>query len=130
MKLLRYGLAGQEKPAAIDANGEIRDLSEVVPNIAEEVLLPQSIERLKNTDLTILPRVDPKVRIGPCVGKVGKFICVGLNYADHAAEAGSEVGGEARSCVLHARVRRGVAATPGHMARSRRGRGLDAQPDQ
>jgi 2-keto-4-pentenoate hydratase/2-oxohepta-3-ene-1,7-dioic acid hydratase in catechol pathway len=94
MKLLRYGLLGQEKPGAVDANGQIRDLSEVVPDIAEEVLLPESIERLKNTDLTILPRVDPKVRIGPCVGHVGKFICVGLNYADHAAEAGAAVPSE------------------------------------
>src|ERR1700720_2279051 len=94
MKLLRYGLAGQEKPGAIDANGQIRDLSEVVPNIADEVLIPQSIERLKNTDLAILPRVDPTVRIGPCVGHVGKFICVGLNYADHAAETGAAIPSE------------------------------------
>ncbi len=80
MKLLRYGLVGQEKPGAIDANGQIRDLSQVVPDIGEEVLLPQSLERLEKTDLTTLPRVDGKVRIGPCVGHVGKFICIGLNY--------------------------------------------------
>ena len=94
MKLLRYGLPGQEKPGAIDANGQIRDLSQVVPDIAKEVLLPQSIERLKETNLTTLPRVDEKVRIGPCVGHVDKFICVGLNYADHAAEAGAAVPSE------------------------------------
>jgi 2-keto-4-pentenoate hydratase/2-oxohepta-3-ene-1,7-dioic acid hydratase in catechol pathway len=94
MKLLRFGVVGQERPGAIDANGQIRDLSEVVPNIAGEVLLPKSIERLKNTDLRLLPRVDAKVRIGPCVGQVGKFICVGLNYADHAAEAGAAVPSE------------------------------------
>jgi len=94
MKLLRYGLLGHEKPGALDANGHIRDLSQVVPDIAKEVLLPQSIERLKKTNLTTLPRVDEKVRIGPCVGHVGKFICVGLNYADHAAEAGAAVPSE------------------------------------
>ena len=87
-------MLGQEKPGAIDANGQIRDLSQVVPDIADEVLLPQSIERLKKTNLTTLPRVDEKVRIGPCVGQVGKFICVGLNYADHAAETGVAVPSE------------------------------------
>ncbi|HTE91295.1 MAG TPA: fumarylacetoacetate hydrolase family protein [Terriglobales bacterium] len=94
MKLLRYGLLGQEKPGAVDANGQIRDLSQVVPDIGGEVLLPQSMERLKKADLSVLPRVDAKVRIGPCVGHVGKFICVGLNYADHAAEAGAAVPSE------------------------------------
>src|SRR5438034_11701564 len=94
MKLLRYGLVGQEKPGAIDANGQIRDLSQVVPDIGEEVLLPQSIERLNKIDLTTLPRVDGKVRIGPCVGHVGKFICIGLKYADQAAEASTAVSSE------------------------------------
>src|SRR5947207_3379996 len=94
MKLLRYGLPGHEKPGALDANGQIRDLSQLVPDIAEAVLQPESIERLKKTDLVKLPRVDSTVRIGPCVGHVGKFICVGLNYADHAAEAGAAVPSE------------------------------------
>ena len=94
MKLLRYGLPGQEKPGVLDAAGQIRDLSQVVPDIAGEALLPEAIERLKKTDLTALPRVDAKVRLGPCVGSVGKFICIGLNYADHAAEAGAAVPGE------------------------------------
>jgi 2,4-diketo-3-deoxy-L-fuconate hydrolase len=94
MKLLRYGLLGHEKPGALDANGQIRDLSQVVPDIADEVLLPESIGHLKKTDLVKLPKVDPTVRIGPCVGHVGKFICVGLNYADHAAEAGAAVPSE------------------------------------
>ena len=94
MKLLRYGLLGHENPGALDANGEIRDLSQVVPDIAEAVLQPASIERLKKTDLVKLPKVDPTVRIGPCVGNVGKFICVGLNYADHSAEAGAAVPSE------------------------------------
>lgn len=91
MKLLRYGLPGKEKPGALDASGQIRDLSQVVPDIAMEILLPQSIERLKKTDLNQLPRVDPNTRLGACVGSVGKFICIGLNYADHAAEAGTAV---------------------------------------
>jgi 2-keto-4-pentenoate hydratase/2-oxohepta-3-ene-1,7-dioic acid hydratase in catechol pathway len=94
MKLLRYGLPGHEKPGALDANGQIRDLSQVVPDIADEVLLPQSIERLRKTDLTTLPRINETVRIGPCVGRARKFICVGLNYADHAAEAGAAVPSE------------------------------------
>lgn len=91
MKLLRYGLPGKEKPGALDASGQIRDLSQVVPDIAMEILLPQSIERLKKTDLNQLPRVDPNTRLGACVGSVGKFICIGLNYADHAAETGTAV---------------------------------------
>ncbi len=93
MKLVRWGVRGHEKPGVLDTSGDIRDLSEVVPDIAAEVLLPESIERLrlKKTDFMSLSRVDPHVRLGPCVGGVGKFICVGLNYADHAAESGVAV---------------------------------------
>jgi 2-keto-4-pentenoate hydratase/2-oxohepta-3-ene-1,7-dioic acid hydratase in catechol pathway len=91
MKLLRYGLPGKEKPGALDAQGHIRDLSKVAPDIAGETLLPESIERLKALDLSTLPLVDGKVRLAACVGAVGKFICVGLNYADHAAEGGMTV---------------------------------------
>jgi 2-keto-4-pentenoate hydratase/2-oxohepta-3-ene-1,7-dioic acid hydratase in catechol pathway len=94
MKLLRFGLPGKEKPGALDARGRIRDLSKVVPDIAGETLLPQSIERLKALDLNTLPLVDGTPRLGPCVGAVGKFICVGLNYADHAAETGATVPSE------------------------------------
>ena len=95
MKLLRYGLAGQEKPGALDAQGHVRDLSSVVPDIAGDALTPEGLARLKGLDLSTLPRVDgvPQqgLRLGPCVGRVGKFICIGLNYADHAAESGMQV---------------------------------------
>src|SRR5437870_4691772 len=91
MKLLRYGMPGQEKPGALDARGQIRDLSQVLPDVAGEVLQPKSVERLRKTDLTALPEVDSQVRLGPCVGAVGKFICVGLNYSDHAVESGFSI---------------------------------------
>jgi 2-keto-4-pentenoate hydratase/2-oxohepta-3-ene-1,7-dioic acid hydratase in catechol pathway len=94
MKLLRYGLPGKEKPGALDAQGRIRDLSKVVPDIARETLLPASIERLQALDLNTLPLVEANPRLGPCVGSVGKFICIGLNYADHAAETGSPLPAE------------------------------------
>jgi 2-keto-4-pentenoate hydratase/2-oxohepta-3-ene-1,7-dioic acid hydratase in catechol pathway len=91
MKLLRYGPVGQEKPGLCDAAGVIRDLSGVVDDIAGEVLLPQSIARLKGVDPNSLPVVPGQPRIGPCVGRVGKMVCVALNYSDHAAEAGVPV---------------------------------------
>jgi 2-keto-4-pentenoate hydratase/2-oxohepta-3-ene-1,7-dioic acid hydratase in catechol pathway len=87
MKLLRYGVPGQEKPGILTADGEIRDLSAIVPDLAGESLLPASIQKLRNTDISLLPVVAGQPRIGPCVGSVGKFICIGLNYSDHAAEA-------------------------------------------
>jgi 2-keto-4-pentenoate hydratase/2-oxohepta-3-ene-1,7-dioic acid hydratase in catechol pathway len=88
MKLLRYGSSGQEKPGILSPDGEIRDLSGVISDLAGESLLPESIEKLRNTDISLLPIVGGRPRIGPCVGSVGKFICIGLNYSDHAAEAG------------------------------------------
>ncbi|MEM1376442.1 MAG: fumarylacetoacetate hydrolase family protein, partial [Pseudomonadota bacterium] len=91
MKLLRYGPVGEEKPGNLDADGVIRDLSSAVGDIAGDVLTPEGLERLASLDLNVLPVVDPEQRIGPCVGHVGKFICIGLNYADHAAESGKEV---------------------------------------
>src|SRR4026209_1524355 len=91
MKLLRYGSAGQEKPGLLDSTGAIRDLSGVVPDITGDALLPASIARLRNIDPASLPRVNGTPRIGPCVGRVGKFICIGLNYSDHAAESGMAV---------------------------------------
>jgi 2-keto-4-pentenoate hydratase/2-oxohepta-3-ene-1,7-dioic acid hydratase in catechol pathway len=94
MKLLRYGLPGKEKPGALDVQGRIRDLSKSVSDIARETLLPESIERLKALDLNTLPLVDDRVRLGPCVGAVGKFLCIGLNYADHAAEGGMAIPAE------------------------------------
>ena len=97
MKLLRYEMSasgasgGNEKPGMLDDTGVLRDLSGVVNDIAGETLLPENIERLRNTDPATLPEVEGTPRLGPCVGQVGKFICIGLNYSDHAKEAGLDV---------------------------------------
>jgi len=91
MKLLRYGPAGEEKPGMLEASGAICDLSGVLPDIARGALCPESIARLREIDPATLPLVSGDPRIGPCVGQVGKFICVGLNYSDHAAESGMQV---------------------------------------
>jgi 2-keto-4-pentenoate hydratase/2-oxohepta-3-ene-1,7-dioic acid hydratase in catechol pathway len=88
MKLLRYGQPGQEKPGILVGDREIHDLSNIISDLSGESLLPQSIEKLRNTDLSRLPVVAGGARIGPCVAGVGKFVCIGLNYSDHAAEAG------------------------------------------
>ena len=90
MKLLRVGATGQEKPAILDAAGKVRDLSAIVDDIAGAALLPESLAKIAAIDPATLPELDAG-RIGPCVGKVGKFICIGLNYSDHAAETGAEV---------------------------------------
>ncbi|MGP5442533.1 fumarylacetoacetate hydrolase family protein [Pseudomonas helleri] len=94
MKLLRYGKKGQERPALLDNNGDLRDLSAVVTDIAGDTLSPQSIARLQDIDPATLPLVQGSPRIGACVGQVGKFICIGLNYADHAAETGAAIPAE------------------------------------
>jgi len=91
MRLLRYGPAGQEKPGILDNTGQLRDLSGVVDDIAGDTLLPASLERLRAIDPSTLPKVNGAPRVGPCVGRVGKFICIGLNYSDHAAESGMAV---------------------------------------
>nr|WP_300311165.1 fumarylacetoacetate hydrolase family protein [Halomonas sp.] len=91
MKLLRFGTPGQESPAILDSFGTIRDLSGVIDDIAGTQLSQDALARLAEQDLSRLPSVDPDTRLGPCVGQVGKFICIGLNYADHAAESGVEV---------------------------------------
>jgi 2-keto-4-pentenoate hydratase/2-oxohepta-3-ene-1,7-dioic acid hydratase in catechol pathway len=91
MKLLRYGPAGKEAPGLLGADGVIRDLSGVVNDISRGTLLTESIERLRAVDPDTQPRVAGTPRIGPCVGSVGKFICIGLNYSDHAAESGMPV---------------------------------------
>ncbi len=88
MKLLRYGPVGQEKPGILDPGGTIRSLEGHVEDIAGETLAQETQSRLRALDLSALPKVETGVRIGPCVGGVGKFICIGLNYADHAAESG------------------------------------------
>ena len=94
MKLLRYGEKGQERPALLDNNGQLRDLSAVVTDIAGDTLSPQNIARLQDIDPSTLPLVEGSPRIGACVGQVGKFICIGLNYADHAAETGAAIPAE------------------------------------
>src|SRR5690606_17251814 len=94
MKLLRHGPKGQEKPGLIDADGVIRDLSGQIDDIAGDVLSDSGLARLAQIDPASLPEVAAGTRLGPCVGRVGKFICIGLNYSDHAAETGAEVPAE------------------------------------
>lgn len=91
MKLLRYGPAGKERPAILDSHGKIRDLSAQVSDIGGDALLPASLDKLRHLDINSLPLVDGNPRLGACIGSVGKFICIGLNYADHAAETGAEI---------------------------------------
>lgn len=93
MKLLRFGPKSQEKPGILDAQGRIRDLSAVVSDI-DGAVLAHDLDKIRQTDLNLLPLVDAGVRIGACVGKIGKFICIGLNYSDHAAETGVDVPAE------------------------------------
>ncbi|MGI3125775.1 fumarylacetoacetate hydrolase family protein [Nitratireductor sp. PBL-C9] len=90
MKLLRYGPKGQEKPGLVDAEGQIRDLSHHVPDIAGDALSPAGLAAIAALDIASLPPVEGSPRIGPCVGRVGKFLCIGLNFADHARETGKE----------------------------------------
>jgi 2-keto-4-pentenoate hydratase/2-oxohepta-3-ene-1,7-dioic acid hydratase in catechol pathway len=94
MKLLRYGEPGQERPGIIDTDGAIRDLSEVLPDVSGKLLSSDSLDRLRRLDPTSLPLVSGTPRLGPCVGDVGKFVCIGLNYSDHAAESGMAVPAE------------------------------------
>ncbi|QUY48970.1 fumarylacetoacetate hydrolase family protein [Serratia plymuthica] len=94
MKLLRYGAPGQERPGVWDNNGQIRDLSQHITDVGGEALLPASLEKLRALDINQLPLVEGQPRLGPCVGQIGKFICIGLNYADHAAETGAAIPGE------------------------------------
>lgn len=91
MKLLRYGPAGQEKPGILDRDGKIRDLSGAVADIDGAALSPASLDRLRHLDPATLPPVSGNPRIGPCVGKVGKIVAIGLNYRLHAQEAGAEI---------------------------------------
>ena len=90
MKLLRIGPPGSEKPAMLDAEGLVRDLSGIITDISGNVLTQTGLERLRQINPDDLPTIVTPGRIAPCVGNVGKFICIGLNYADHAAETGAE----------------------------------------
>ena len=94
MKLLRYGKKGQEKPGLLDAQGQIRDLSAHIADVAGTALEPDSLNALSKLDPESLPLVTGSPRIGACVGQVGKFLCIGLNYADHAAESNMPVPSE------------------------------------
>jgi ureidoglycolate lyase len=106
VKLMRVGAPGAEKPAILAADGTIRDLSGVVKDIAGDVLTPAGLDKLRAVDTSKLPVLDKSQRIGPCVGSVGKFIAIGLNYADHAAETGAAIPAEpivfmkATSCIV------------------------------
>jgi 2,4-diketo-3-deoxy-L-fuconate hydrolase len=91
MKLLRFGERGRERPGLLDYRGRIRDLSAVVEDIAGDTLAPEGLSRLRALDPESLPLVEGDPRIGACVGHIGKFICIGLNYSDHAAETGATV---------------------------------------
>lgn len=105
MKLVRYGDSGRELPGVLDSESEIHDLSTVIPDLAGSALSPSGLERLRALDVSTLPVVSGDPRIGPCVAGVGKFICIGLNYSDHAAESGMAVPAEpvvfmkATSCI-------------------------------
>ena len=94
MKLLRIGPAGREKPALLDPSGNYRDVSALVDDWDGPALADAVLEQLRKVDLDALPILPPASRIGPCVAGVGKFICIGLNYADHAAETGAAVPAE------------------------------------
>ena len=94
MKLLRYGAPGSERPAMLDDQGRIRDLSAHLPDIDGSALTPASLARLRDIPVETLPLVEGQPRIGACVGRVGKLVCSGLNYADHAAESSMEVPSE------------------------------------
>jgi len=91
MKLVRFGDVGQEKPGMIDADGTLRDLSAHVDDIAGDVLSDAALDRIRKLDVAALPAVSGSPRIGPCVGNIGKFCCIGLNYSDHAAETGAAI---------------------------------------
>ena len=91
MKLVRYGDAGAEKPALLDGEGRLRDLSAHVADISGDTLDDASLARLRRLDPEALPLVEGNPRIGPCVGNIGKFLCIGLNYSDHAAETGAAI---------------------------------------
>ncbi|MDJ0388640.1 fumarylacetoacetate hydrolase family protein [Roseomonas sp. E05] len=91
MKLLRFGAPGQEKPGLLDADGTIRDLSGVVPDLAGDVLSPEGLAKLAALDTSKLPAVSGSPRLGPPVARMTNFVCIGLNYADHAAETGAAI---------------------------------------
>ncbi|MFN7026279.1 MAG: 2-hydroxyhepta-2,4-diene-1,7-dioate isomerase, partial [Pseudorhizobium sp.] len=90
MKLMRVGQPGQEKPAILDADGKVRDLSQHVPDIGGAAISPEGLAKIRALDPKSLPEISAD-RIGACVAGTGKFICIGLNFSDHAAETGAAV---------------------------------------
>jgi 2-keto-4-pentenoate hydratase/2-oxohepta-3-ene-1,7-dioic acid hydratase in catechol pathway len=106
LKLVRFGTAGDERPGLVTADGGIADLSGVIPDLAGAALSPGSLKKIAATDVAKLPRAPRDARLGACVGGVGKFIAIGLNYADHAAETGAKIPSEpivfmkATSCIV------------------------------
>ena len=106
MKLVRFGSAGAERPGLVNADGSIADLSGIVPDLAGGALSPDSLKKLASLEAVKLPKAPAGARLGPCVGNVGKFIAIGLNYADHAAETGAKIPSEpivfmkATSCIV------------------------------
>jgi 2-keto-4-pentenoate hydratase/2-oxohepta-3-ene-1,7-dioic acid hydratase in catechol pathway len=106
MKLVRFGPPGQEKPGLIDSDNQIRDLSGVVPDITGSVLSADGLKKIRGVDPKSLPAAPSGTRFGPCIGRVGNFVAVGLNFADHAAETGSPIPAEpilfnkAPSCIV------------------------------
>lgn len=91
MKLMRVGNKGAEKPAILHTDGTIRDLSSIVSDIDGDTITAEGLKKISAADHGSLPEINARERVGPCVSKVGKFICIGLNYADHAAESGLDV---------------------------------------
>jgi len=106
MKLLRVGQKGKEKPAVLDPDGKIKDISSNISDLNPDNLNFKTISKIKNLDLSSLPELSSKERIGSCITKPGKFVAIGLNYSDHAAETGAEVPSEpimfmkATSCIV------------------------------
>jgi 2-keto-4-pentenoate hydratase/2-oxohepta-3-ene-1,7-dioic acid hydratase in catechol pathway len=106
LKLVRFGPAGAERPGLLNADGSVADLSGVIPDVAGAALSPDSLAKLRALDISRLPKVPSGTRFGACVGGVGKFIAIGLNYADHAAETGAKIPSEpivfmkATSCIV------------------------------
>ncbi|QMU58299.1 MAG: 2-hydroxyhepta-2,4-diene-1,7-dioate isomerase [Boseongicola sp.] len=90
MKLIRYGARGAEKPGVLDGD-TLRDLSDHIADVTGDTLSDESLDRLRGLDMSTLPEVTDNPRIGPCVGGIGKFLCIGLNYSDHAAETGASI---------------------------------------
>ena len=101
MKLIRHGNKGQEKPGILDTDGNFRDLSSIVTDIDGQSLNPGSLSSLSQVDIMSLPAVDSTTRLGPCVGNIGKLVCIGLNYSDHAKESGMSIPTEPILSLIH-----------------------------